>query len=138
MKKGLVFGVFDGLHEGHRHFLNDAKARCDELVVVLARDEIVRLLKNRSPENGLDARTEALSSFDPELHVIPGDTVLGSWGVLERERPDIIFLGYDQSAIAAELKRLDIAIQSLSPFQPEIFKSGLLRNRHPKGIDESA
>lgn len=34
----MVFGVFDGLHPGHRAFLRQARKKGDKLIVVVARD----------------------------------------------------------------------------------------------------
>ncbi len=47
--KGVVFGVFDGLHEGHKKFLTDAAARCVELIVVVAHPKAVLTLKKKYP-----------------------------------------------------------------------------------------
>ena len=47
-KTVLVFGTFDGLHEGHQFFLKKARALGDRLVVVVARDVSVIALKGRS------------------------------------------------------------------------------------------
>ena len=41
MKKVLVFGTFDGLHEGHKDFLRQAKQYGDHLTVVVGRDSTV-------------------------------------------------------------------------------------------------
>ena len=48
-KKGMVFGVFDGLHEGHKYLLTEAAKLCDELVVVVTLDEAVATLKGHLP-----------------------------------------------------------------------------------------
>ena len=45
MKKGLVMGCFDLLHEGHLRFLQEARSRCYYLVVGLATDGAVRRVK---------------------------------------------------------------------------------------------
>ena len=45
MKKGLVMGCFDLLHEGHLRFLQEARSRCHYLVVGLATDGAVRRVK---------------------------------------------------------------------------------------------
>lgn len=39
---GVTSGVFDILHPGHISFFNDARARCDKLVVIIASDRTVR------------------------------------------------------------------------------------------------
>lgn len=48
MKKGLVMGCFDLLHEGHLRFLQEARSRCDHLVVGLATDDAVKRVKGKN------------------------------------------------------------------------------------------
>jgi FAD synthetase len=45
----IAFGVFDGLHEGHRHFLREARKLGGRLTVAVAHDEAVVMLKGRRP-----------------------------------------------------------------------------------------
>ncbi len=125
-KNGMVFGVFDGLHEGHRKFLSDAAARCETLFVVVTRDEIVMSLKNKKPLYPYDERVRAIGSFDPDLIIVPGDTTLGGWQVINDYRPHMVFLGYDQQEVAKELKRIGIPFIFLDPYFPEKYKSSLL------------
>ena len=54
----LVGGVFDILHVGHIHFLSQAKALGDELIVIVAHDETVRRQKRREPVNSAEDRAE--------------------------------------------------------------------------------
>jgi len=106
-EKGMVFGVFDRLHEGHQHFLSDASSKCRELTVVVTLPEMVSLLKGRQPKQSWEERVAALRAFNPKLNVVPGDSVAGAWSVITTYMPDMIFLGHDQQAIADELRRID-------------------------------
>ena len=123
----MVFGVFDGLHEGHKKFLSDAAARCGTLIVVVTRDEIVELLKRRKPMRPHAARAAAIRAFNPNYIVVPGDPTLGEWDILKTHRPDKVFLGYDQHGIAAELTKLGIPFETLDAHEPSKYKSSLLR-----------
>ncbi len=125
-KKGMVFGVFDGLHEGHRHFLSEAANNCDELVVVVALSETAERLKGRAPKHDFKERAKAVAAFNPKFLVVSGDTAIGAWSVLEKHGPDMVFLGHDQDGIAKELKRRDVPFTTLSPHFPERYKSELL------------
>lgn len=127
MTTALVFGVFDGLHEGHKQFLFQALEKCDKLIVVVTLPEIVRILKNKMPSQSFEERAKALQSFNPRIETVAGDAVRGSWHVLNVCKPDIILLGYDQQGIAEELARKHIRFEFLSAHQPEKYKSSLLR-----------
>lgn len=128
-KKGMVFGVFDSLHEGHKYFLREATARCDKLIVVVAPDAVVQKLKNRPPRDTISVRMKGVESVDQTLTVISGDDEEGAWSVLEEHRPDRIFLGYDQRALAAALRARGIPLTFISSHKPDVHKSSILKNR---------
>lgn len=101
----MVFGVFDGLHDGHRKFFEEAKQQGDYLIAVVTQDHIVQELKGKQPHLSLRERFEHLKSADHVDAVIPGDSELGAWHVLDMHRPDVIALGYDQTALNGELQK---------------------------------
>lgn len=123
---GMVFGVFDGLHPGHHFFFREAVKRCETLMVVVTPDEVVETLKGRRPLHSLNARIQAIRSFDPGLKIIAGDEVLGSWGVLHTHQPTIIFLGHDQQGLRKALEEFSIPVEYIDAYQPDVYKSGLL------------
>ncbi len=122
----MVFGAFDGLHEGHRHFLRAAKDSCEELVVAVAPDEVIATLKGRSPKEMLHERMEKVKSEDSSYVVVSGDSTLGTWETLETHAPNIVYLGYDQEAIRNELDALGIPHRTLEAHEPERYKSSIL------------
>jgi len=124
--KGILFGVFDMLHEGHKHFLKRAAEQCDELVAVVARSEVVAAMKGKEPRQPLEARMQAIEAWDKSITARAGDERERSWKVLRDERPDVIFIGYDQDAIEEELKGFGIRIVRVEAYEPEKFKSSLL------------
>lgn len=136
MARGIVFGVFDCFHEGHKHFLSDAAAKCDELAVVVARDDAVSLLKGFLPSEPLEARMNAIREWNPALSVLPGDADQGSWKILEQVKPDMALLGYDQGALAGELESRAIPYIYLSAHEPEKYKSSFFRMK-PEGGEGS-
>jgi FAD synthetase len=99
----MVFGVFDGLHDGHFSFLNQARALGTRLVAVVAQDECVMRLKKHYPRSPLSERMEALSNSGLVHAVTPGDQTEGGWEVILKHRPDIVALGYDQHAMREHL-----------------------------------
>lgn len=123
---GMVFGVFDGLHEGHKHFLREAKKRCESLIVVIADPDATLSLKGKLPKHSWDERTSALATFDPTLTLVRSDRESGSWNVLKTHRPDTIFLGYDQDALAEALAHTGVPTEKISAHEPEQYKSRLL------------
>jgi len=140
MKKVMVFGVFDGLHEGHRAFLRLAKELGDELVVALTDDGVVLKLKNHAPRQAFRERMDALKREFPGISVVKGDKEIGKWKVLRAVRPDIIALGHDQTAILkalrsgpAEIVGVCILVQ-LPPHHPEIYKSSLAKHREAERL----
>lgn len=132
MKKVMVFGVFDGLHPGHRDFLRQAHALGDELTVVLAPDAAVGELKGKMPAHGFPERATEIAKAFPRARVVSGDAITGSWDVVLRERPDVIALGYDQAALRAALNDFLTAsgifceLAQLMPHAPEKYKSSIL------------
>ncbi len=125
-KTGMVFGVFDGLHEGHQYLINECAKRCEQLIVVVTLDSVVSLLKNHPPKYSYEERTEAIRNFNPQLLIVPSDPTLGGWSILDRHNPDIIFLGYDQEAIAREMTRLRKPFIKIDSHYPDTLHSSIL------------
>ena len=131
--RGIVFGVFDGLHPGHQYFLAEAAKQCDEFTVVVTLDDVVLHFKNRLPKFSLAERINALTSFTASLNkkitVVPGDGVseMGNWPVLKKYQPDVVFVGYDQELIAGEMVKLNIPTILIPAYYPEKYKSSLIQ-----------
>ncbi|MDD5068291.1 MAG: adenylyltransferase/cytidyltransferase family protein [Candidatus Pacebacteria bacterium] len=131
-KKVLVFGTFDGVHEGHRHFLREAKKFGDILIVAVARDEHVETLKKHSPRFSLQKRIADLGAEKIADYVIEADETLGTWNVILKNKPDVVALGYDQDGLGNALENakgkfpFPIEILKISSHKPDIFRSGLL------------
>lgn len=93
-KKVMVFGSFDLLHDGHRALFTQAK-KYGELIVVVARDTSIGHIKQRSSRQPEIKRHAAIA-----VEKMVDKAVLGHaedfFLVIEREKPDIIMLGYDQ------------------------------------------
>ena len=128
-KTVMVFGVFDGIHEGHRFFLREARGRGDYLIAVASKDNNVKELKKHLPRFPLSKRISHLMEETLADEVVAGDDNINSWNVLKRHRPDIICLGYDQTALATALAKhikkenLPIALATITPYQPGQFHS---------------
>lgn len=103
MVRVMASGVFDIIHTGHISYLEQAKAMGDELIVVVACDSTVRRRKHE-PITPEAMRARIINSLKPVDR-----TVIGNDGdifvTIEKIRPDIIVLGFDQMFDENELKR---------------------------------
>lgn len=103
-KKILIFGVFDGIHDGHRYFINEARTQGNHLVAIVARDAVVKELKGELPKETEVERIKDLLKI-PEIDlVLLGDPKTSTYNVLKEVKPDIVFLGYDQERLRKDLE----------------------------------
>lgn len=134
----LAFGTFDNLHPGHLSYFFQAGKFGDELIVIIARDKNVLVIKKRWPQENEQIRRRKVTQALKELK-IAGKAVLGSrqnrWLVLKKYRPGVICLGYDQKVDLPQLKseiakfRFCCKIKRLKPFHPEKYKSSYCRDK---------
>lgn len=101
--KVMVFGVFDGIHDGHRFFLTEAQYYGTDLTIVVTLDDTVKWLKEVSPQFPLTTRIKNLEKEYPRATVIPGDGKSNVWNVIKEHTPDVIVLGYDQNRMEKAL-----------------------------------
>jgi len=91
----LAGGVFDIIHPGHIYTLNAAKALGDILVVVVATDNTAVKMKKRNPIHNQEQRQELVNSLTVvDLCLIGQEDDI--FKTVNRVRPEIIALGYDQ------------------------------------------
>jgi len=108
MTKVMAVGIFDLLHAGHLHYVEQAKSLGEELVVVIAHDETVRKQKHE-PVTGQDLRRRMVEGLKPVDQAIIGNPPgVPIFEILKQIDPDLIALGYDQKhSIDAIRKGLD-------------------------------
>ena len=108
MTKVMAVGIFDLLHAGHLHYVEQAKSLGEELVVVIAHDETVRKQKHE-PVTGQDLRRRMVEGLNPVDQAIIGNPPgVPIFEILKQIDPDLIALGYDQKhSIDAIRKGLD-------------------------------
>ncbi len=133
----MAFGTFDYFHAGHENYLNQAKALGDELIVVVARDETVKKVKQRTPFYNERRRLRDVSQCEHVTKAVLGNTD-DKYKVIRKYRPHIIALGYDQFVFTYGLQQLIIKEQlptkivRMKAFEPRTFKSSLLRQCQPE------
>jgi FAD synthetase len=103
----LASGVFDLLHLGHVRFLEEAKKAGGEnatLIVIIARDSTVEKMKGKKPIMSEDQRYALVESLRIVDEAVLGYENLHIGEVIEKIRPDVIALGYDQTEMEEEVK----------------------------------
>ncbi len=128
-------GVFDIIHPGHVYTLSESSRLGDVLVVSVARDSTVLKMKGKKPINNEVLRAGLVGA----LRVVDV-AVLGSekdiYETVERVRPNVITLGYDQKhderrIIAESEKRgVEVSVVRLDSPLPEIKSSTIKEERN--------
>ena len=96
MVRVMAVGVFDLLHAGHLHYVEQAKSLGDELVVVVAHDDTVRKQKHE-PITDHDLRCRMVAGLKPVDEAVVGNPpTIPIFDILDVVKPDVIALGYDQ------------------------------------------
>lgn len=117
----IAQGTFDVLHPGHVHYLEEAAAMGDELVVIVARKAnvdhkakpICPASQRRDVVGALEAVDEAILGHEEDIFV-----------PIEEIDPEVIALGHDQhhddDAIATELedRGIDCTVERASAREP--------------------
>ncbi len=102
----LASGVFDLLHLGHVRFLEEAKKAGGsnaELIVIIARDSTVEKTKGKKPIMSEDQRRALVESLKVVDEAVLGYEGLEIGEVIEKVKPEIIALGYDQTQMEQEV-----------------------------------
>jgi FAD synthetase len=128
----LASGVFDLLHLGHVKFLEEAKkagGKDAELLVIIARDSTVEKNKGRKPimpENQRRALVESLKVVD---EAVLGFEEFDIGDVIERIKPDVIALGYDQANMEKRVQeyvdkhKLNVTVVRIGKFEEDALDS---------------
>lgn len=133
IKVVFIGGGFEVIHHGHVYTIDSAKALGDVLVVSVARDSTIRRRKHREPVAGERDRARMLSSMrqvDAAILGVEGDI----YETLEKVRPDVVALGYDQhhleSEIEAEARKrgFEVKVVRLGSPYPKVKTSALLND----------
>ena len=103
--KVMAVGVFDLLHAGHLHYLEQAKSLGNHLTVVVAHDDTVRIRKHE-PVTNHDLRRRMVEGLKPVDEAIVGNSPdVSIFEILPLVNPDVIALGYDQEHAEDSIKQ---------------------------------
>lgn len=134
-RRVVVFGIFDGVHEGHRAFFRQAKTKGDELVCIVGRDAVCALLKQKTPRHTEQERVELVKREAWVDDAVLGDHAISTYEVLSALRPDVVCFGYDQKLLRNDFERWaaaegsNVEIHALDPFEPDVYHTSLLRSK---------
>ena len=120
----LAFGTFDILHLCHIHLFKQAKQLGGKLVVVVARDCNVKKIKGQAPLHNEKERLEFLRHIDLVDEVVLGDK-RDMYKVVQKIKPDVIALGYDQVVDVSKLG--GYIIKRLRPYKTKKAKSNKIK-----------
>lgn len=129
-KRVVVFGIFDGVHDGHRSLFRQAKEHGDELVVIVGRDSASMQWKGKKPMYSEKERLSLVLKEQYADNAVLGDEEQSTYSVFKDLDPDVICVGYDQDALWQDLEkwiRKDIQLIRLKPFHSEIYHNSKLR-----------
>ena len=121
----VASGTFDLIHLGHVRFLEEAKkagGEDAELVVIVARDNTVKARKGKTPVMPEDQRRALVESLRVVDEAILGLEDFSIEEVIEKIKPDMIAVGYDQDGIEREVlkaigkKRNSIQVAKIGRF----------------------
>lgn len=134
MKRVLVFGTFDPLHEGHVDFFRQARALGDYLTVVVARDAVIERQKKHLPFQVESQRLQTVQAVSYVDEAVLGDEDPASYDLLERLTFDVLALGYDQRPdesmvreVLVERGKENVEVVRCQPYKPDQFKSSFMR-----------
>lgn len=129
----MLFGTFDVLHPGHLWFLKKA-SEYGRLIVVLTPDKMCLHYKGLLPCRAYDDRKLCLEKISYVYKIAPADMRPGSFRILEKLRPSVIVLGYDQELLRPQLlKRLsdfnmNPDLITLPPYRRRLYRASRLRS----------
>ena len=129
-----LFGIFDGVHDGHRDLFRQAKKYGGQIVVIVGRDRTVLQLKNRYPGFSENERVDRILSEKLVDYAVLGDEALSTYKVLLTLKPGVICLGYDQHELGADLRTWMERSGNTSPIyylkahHPQLLHSSIFRS----------
>ncbi|MEM3577523.1 MAG: adenylyltransferase/cytidyltransferase family protein [Candidatus Bathyarchaeia archaeon] len=104
----LASGVFDLLHLGHVKFLEEAKkagGENAELIAIVARDATVEKRKGKKPIMPESQRRALVESLKVVDEAVLGYEEFDIGKVIDKIKPDVIALGYDQDGMEKTVRR---------------------------------
>jgi FAD synthetase len=137
----MAFGTFDFFHAGHENYLKQAKALGDQLIVVVARDDTARRVKNSKPQFPERRRLRDVMAC-PDVDKAVLGNLDDKYKIIKKFKPNVLALGYDQFVFTYGLdqffikEKLNIEVVRLKPFKQDTFKSSIIKKSHATPCDQ--
>lgn len=135
MKRVLVFGTFDIIHKGHEYFLKQAKRYGNFLIAVVTRNINVKRQKGYTPVNNEKVRLKNIKKLKLVDKALLGEKSI-SYKLIEKLKPDVICIGYDQRPRMTEAKEIlrklsmkKVILKKIKAYKPTVYKSSLFQTR---------
>jgi D-beta-D-heptose 7-phosphate kinase/D-beta-D-heptose 1-phosphate adenosyltransferase len=140
---GFCSGCFDILHSGHVVFFEQAKEKCDALVVSVGSDSVIRALKGPGrPVNPENNRLFLLAGLESVDYVILGGEdkdmrpgKIDFYETFKALRPDVYILNDDDSAIKEKTAlcqetgtKLEFVARTVPPLLAPTSSTKIIRN----------
>jgi len=130
----MIFGTFDGVHQGHLNFFKQAKklAKKPFLIASVARDKNVLKIKGKLPTLNERRRLKIVKKCKIINKVVLAG-IKDHLPHIVKESPDILALGYDQKAYIKNIKKdlknkgLMVKTARLKPYKENVYKNNLLK-----------
>jgi cytidyltransferase-like protein len=127
----MIGGAFEIIHPGHLHTVEQARKLGNTLVVVVATDKTVTKNKGRDPVTPQEWRVKLVSALrGVDVGLAGGQGSI--YDTLEKVRPDVVALGYDQThnpkdiELEARRRGLVLSVVRLSSPLPDVKTSKIV------------
>ena len=101
----MIFGIFDGIHRGHRDFFRAAKEYGDYLMAVVAQDHIVEHIYGKLPTVNFADRFAHLETEDEVNQILIGEPIPSIADLVKRFGPDAVVFSALQELLHEDLER---------------------------------
>lgn len=126
---GYTTGVFDMFHVGHLNILQQAKEKCDFLIVGVSTDDLVELYKHKRPVIPFENRIRIVEAIKYVDKVVP-QISMDKYQAWETLHYDVLFHGDDwkntgmYNEITEKLSKVNVEVVFLK-HTPGISSTGL-------------